>query len=115
MKAPGRWIVRAACAAAVLVAAAGCRDGAGTRRAGEEPMPARPLVQVIAAHADSLMAWPGVAGLYESRLPDGAPCVKILIRTGDPALRARLPKTLEGYPVVIEETGEIRAMPGDTS
>jgi len=43
------------------------------------------------------------------------PCIKILVVRLDDTLRARLPSTLEGYPVLIEESGEIRAMPGDSS
>jgi len=78
-------------------------------------MPARPVAQVIAAHADTIMAVPGVVGLYESRTAEDVPCIKILVVRLDDTLRARLPSTLEGYPVLIEESGEIRAMPGDTS
>jgi len=78
-------------------------------------MPVRPVAQVIAAHADTIMAVPGVVGLYESRTDDGSPCIKILVVRLDDALRSRLPRTLEGHPVLIEESGEIRAMPGDSS
>jgi len=104
-------------AAPALVAAlaTGCRDAGRAPDPTGERMAQRPIVEVIAAHADSLMALPGVVGLYEGRLADGTPCVKIMVARLDPGLRERLPRTLEGHPVVIEETGEIRAMPGDTS
>jgi len=118
MVAMRRGIVRAACLALAvpwLLAGAGCRGGAPAREAGGKTVPTRPVAEAIAAHADSLMAVPGVVGLYEGRLQDGTPCVKIMVRRLDEALRARLPRVLEGHPVLIEETGEIRAMPGDTS
>lgn len=102
-------------AALALVLACGCREGGQAPVPVEEEMSSRPIAQVIAAHADSLMAVPGVVGLYEGRLADGTPCVKIMVARDDAALRRRLPRTLGGHPVVVEETGEIRAMPGDSS
>lgn len=110
------WRLRLVVAPALAAAlASGCRDGAPAPEPTGETMSTRPVAEVIATHADSLMALPGVVGLYEGRLDDGTPCVKIMVARSDAALRARLPRTLEGHPVVIEETGEIRAMPGDSS
>ena len=110
-------VPRRALAAALLLAAGvpGCRGDGGAPAGTGETMTPPPIAAVIAAHADSLLGVPGVVGVYESRLADGTPCVKIMVARLDAALRARLPRTLEGHPVVIEETGEIRAMPGDTS
>jgi hypothetical protein len=54
---------------------------------------------------------PGVTAVAESRTPDGKPCVLILVVMLTPELRSRLPRDLDGWPVVIEESGEIRAMP----
>lgn len=102
------WI--ALSAALCVPALPGCRAGAGP-----EVAPLRPISEVIAAHADAIMAIDGVAGIYEGRQDDGTPCIRIMVVRLDDALRARLPRTLEGHPVEIEETGEIRAMPGDSS
>jgi hypothetical protein len=71
----------------------------------------RPMAEVLAAHSSELMAIPGVVGTAEGRLADGRPCVLILIARDDAALRARLPRELEGWPVKIEVTGELHAMP----
>ncbi|MBU1299905.1 MAG: hypothetical protein KKF20_01250 [Bacteroidetes bacterium] len=37
-------------------------------------------------------------------------CIKILVVELTDELEMKLPKNIEGYPVVIEETGEIRAL-----
>ncbi len=57
------------------------------------------------------MALDGVTAVGESLLSDGRPCVRIYIRERNAALERRLPKTLEGYPVIVGVSGEIRAMP----
>lgn len=75
-------------------------------------MPSRPLSEVLADRGAALMAIPGVTAVAESRTQDGRPCVLILVVTLSPELRSRLPRELDGWPVVIEESGEIRAMPG---
>ena len=88
---------------------AGCRPS--TEKESVTPAPSRTLTEVLAAHTPELMAIPGVVGTAESRLEDGRPCVLVLVKSLTPELRARLPKQLEGWPVRIEETGEIHAMP----
>ncbi len=66
--------------------------------------------EVIRTHADSLMAIPGVVGIYHGQKEDGSACLKILVRAITPEIERRIPRTLEGYPVEIELTGEIRPM-----
>ena len=81
------------------------------------PAPGRPaggppdrmtISQVLAAHTDSLMRIPGVVGVGEGRVA-GGPSVHILVSRLTPELRARLPRSLDGYPVAIAETGVIEA------
>jgi len=71
----------------------------------------RPITDVLAAHTPELMKIRGVVGTAESRLPDGRPCVMVLVAKLTPELQRALPRELEGYPVEIQETGEIHAMP----
>jgi hypothetical protein len=97
----------------LMIAAAGCRGG-GARAVPEDSTTLRPIAEVLAAHADSIMAIAGVAGIYEARREDGTPCIRVLVVRLTESLRARLPRSLGGYPVEIEESGEIRAMPGDS-
>jgi hypothetical protein len=80
--------------------------GAGKRG----PPPIMTITQVLATHTDRLMAIPGVVGVGQGRLGD-RPSVQLLVERDTPALRARLPDSLEGYPVQVVETGRIRAQP----
>lgn len=73
--------------------------------------PARDINAVLADHDRELMAAPGVVGVYVGVLSDQrSPCLKVMLTRNDPALQRGIPKTLEGYPVVTEVTGEIKPM-----
>src|SRR5881392_1868860 len=73
--------------------------------------PRRDINDVLRAHDKELLAIPGVVGIYVGELDDGkTPCLKVmLLRKSDETERA-IPKTLEGYPVVMEVTGAIRPL-----
>jgi len=75
-------------------------------------MPARTVEQVLKDHTNELMSLPGVVGTAQS-LADGKPCIKVYVlkKTSEP--ERKIPDILEGYPVVVQETGEIRAL-GDS-
>ena len=73
--------------------------------------PQRDINAVLADHDKELMAIPGVAGVYVGLMSDAKTlCLKIMLTRKDPGLARRLPRTLEGYPVVPEVTGEIRPL-----
>ncbi len=74
-------------------------------------MPERPIADVLAAHTPELMALPGVVGTYQGAKPDGSPIIVVMVAKSGAELERRIPKSLEGWPVRIEVTGEIRAMP----
>jgi hypothetical protein len=106
-------VMRAACSVIVfLVCAAGC--GTSSREGKEdEIMPTDDIKTVMESHVDGLMAIPGVVGVAIGALDDGRPCIRVLIVEDDHELRARIPRELDGHPVAINVTGEIRAMPGE--
>ena len=55
------------------------------------------------------MAVPGVVGVYVGLLDDNkTPCLKVMVVEKTEELTRKIPKSLEGYPVVLEETGVIR-------
>ncbi len=62
----------------------------------------------LARHSDSLMALPGVVGVAQGESA-GQPVITVLVVRRTPDLDARLPRVLDGFPVVVVETGEIRA------
>ena len=66
------------------------------------------IAAAIERHSARLLEISGVVGVAEG-VSDGKPVVQILVVQRTPALEARLPRTLEGHPVVILETDEIRA------
>jgi len=66
-----------------------------------------PIAEVLERHSAELMAVEGVVGTYEGRTEDGLPCIKIMVVENTESLRSKLPQSLEGYPVVLRETGEI--------
>lgn len=99
--------------AALPLAATGCREsgpGRDSEARGRETMTKRPVAEVIAAHDDSLLAVPGVIGVYEGARDDGTPVIRVLATGLSGGARARIPATLEGYPVEIEWSDEIRPL-----
>ena len=76
----------------------------------ENTMPSKPIKKVLEEHTNELMSIKGVIGTAEG-LCNGKPCIKVYVIKKTRQLIQRIPTTLEGYPVVIEETGEFRALP----
>jgi hypothetical protein len=74
------------------------------------PMAAKAIDEVLKEHSKAIMSIPGVVGTGQG-LCEGKPCIKVFVIKKTPDLDQKIPKTLEGYPVVIEETGEIKAFP----
>ena len=67
----------------------------------------RTINQVLAAHADSLMALPGVVGTAIG-LCDGEKCIQVMVVDSAAAKSDKIPDRLEGYRVVTEVTGTMR-------
>jgi hypothetical protein len=73
--------------------------------------PKRDINEVLRDHDKELLAIPGVVGVYVAVLDDGkTPCLKVMLARSSVETERTLPKTLEGYPVVSEVTGEIRPL-----
>ena len=68
------------------------------------------IEQVLKEHTDYLMSLSGVVGTGQG-LCSGKPCIKVFVRRRTRKLEQKIPKTLEGYPVVIQETGNFKALP----
>ncbi len=73
-------------------------------------MPQRDINTVKEAHAAELMALPGVVGVAVGELEDHTPCILVMVVKLTKELEGKIPKTIEGHPVRIEESGEIRPM-----
>lgn len=68
---------------------------------------------VMEAHAGVLMAVRGVTGVAIGETEDGDPCILILISVSEEEFGGRVPETLEGHPVRLRESGDIRPMSGE--
>ena len=76
----------------------------------QSPTP-RDINEVLRAHDKELLALPGVVGVYVGVLPDGkTACLKVMLAQKSAETERAIPKGLEGYPVVIEVTGEIKPL-----
>jgi hypothetical protein len=75
--------------------------------------PRKTIAAVIAEHAPRLIKVPGVAAVAEGRTADGRTCLLILVVALTENLRDLLPVTLEGFPVEIQVSGEIRPLRGE--
>ena len=73
------------------------------------PMQGKSIEAVLKEHTDSLMALPGVVGTGQG-LCDGQPCIRVFVVKRTPALLEKIPSTIDGYLVVVDETGVIRAL-----
>jgi len=75
------------------------------------PAPKRDINAVLAAHDKELLAIHGVVGVYVGTLKDRlTPCLKVMLVRKNPETERKIPPVIEGYPVVTEITGEIRAL-----
>ena len=73
-------------------------------------MPVKAIDDVLKEHSKAIMSIPGVVGTGQG-LHEGKPCIKVFVIKKTAALDEKIPDSLEGYPVVIEEIGEVKARP----
>ena len=97
------------CAITAAVNLAGCSYTGPSDHEKGQYMPARTIEQVQEEHTDKWMAIPGVEGTAIGLFED-KPCIKIFTSSKPQQIRDKIPLTIEGYPVIIEETGAFRAL-----
>ncbi len=88
----------------------GCLEISNDFSGEEKEMSVKTIKEVLKEHTEELMSIPGVVGIGQG-LCNGKPCIKVLVIEKTPELAQKIPDIIEGYQVVIEETGEIRALP----
>jgi hypothetical protein len=77
----------------------------------ESPSPKRDINAVLAAHDRQLLDLPAVVGVYVGVLADGkTPCLKVMLARPTPETERKIPREIEGYPVITEISGEIRPL-----
>ncbi|MEO2054424.1 MAG: hypothetical protein ABGX83_03845 [Nitrospira sp.] len=80
---------------------------------GEEPqkkqMHKKIIEAVLKGETEKWMALPGVVGTDQGEC-QGKPCIKVFVVRKTSELLKQIPSKIEGYEVVIQETGEFRAL-----
>jgi len=107
--------VLAALAVGALVVSAGPAGCTGRAIDGQEErggVTVRPIEAVLNEYAEQWMSIPGVVGTAQG-LHGSTPCIKVYVAEKTPALEEQIPDVLHGHPVVLEEVGELRALPRD--
>ena len=85
----------------------------GSRRQspGDQKMGLKDINLVLDENDEKIMAIPGVVGMFVGLMPDDkTPCLKVMVIKATDDLKNKIPKSLEGYPVLIEESGVIRPL-----
>jgi hypothetical protein len=84
-----------------------CLDS-GTEKPEGTQMPQK-IIEVQKKHQKQIMSLPGVVGIGIGA-EDGNPVIKVLVKQKTPELQKKIPTELEGFRVMIEEVGEIKAL-----
>ncbi len=87
-----------------------CANDTGENGEQDKHMVQKPIEEVLKEHTNRLMSIPGVLGTAQS-LCEGQSCIKVYVIKNTPELEQRIPGILGGYPVVIQDTGTVRALP----
>lgn len=74
-------------------------------------MPVKSIGEVLRENREKLMSIPGVVGTAEG-ICDDKPCIKVYVAEKTAEIEKKIPASLDGYPVEVQETGEIQALPG---
>ena len=96
-----------------IIIAAGSVTGCSYTGPGDlekgQYMPERTIEQVLKDKTNQWMAIPGVEGTAIG-LSEGKPCIRIFTSSKPQEIRDKIPSTVEGHTVIIEETGAFRAL-----
>lgn len=75
-------------------------------------MEKKTIEQALKEHTNELMSIPGVVGAAIG-LCNENPCIKVYVIRRTPELDQKIPDSIEGYPVIMEESGEFRRLIDD--
>ncbi len=86
-----------------------CSNKTNNTQQGESVMSEKSIEFVLKEHTDKLMAIPGVVGTAQGLYKD-KPCIKVYVTKKTEEIKRKIPKTIDGFYVDIEVTGEFRAL-----
>ena len=93
--------------ASILAGCCSCADPSDPGKG--QSMPQQTIEQVQEEHTDEWMAIPGVQGTAIG-MSEGKPCILILSSVKSETLQDKIPSTVQGYPVIVRETGAFHAL-----
>jgi hypothetical protein len=93
----------------LLFSSLGCSQRDTTRQKKGTTMHDDTIEQVQEQHTPDWMTIPGVVGTAIGQ-SKGKPCILILTGSNTEQIRKKIPATVDGYPVLVQYTGEIRAL-----
>jgi hypothetical protein len=67
------------------------------------------IESVLEENTGRLMSIKGIIGVSVGEF-DGKPCIRVFVSRGMSEPGNRIPSSLEGYPVLVEEKGRFRAL-----
>lgn len=80
--------------------------------AKEDKVPDQTIQQVLEKYTDQWMKLPDVVGTGIGEC-DGKPCIKVFVARKSAKVEKAISAMADGYPVVIENTGEFKALDRD--
>jgi hypothetical protein len=104
----GLWLI------AALLVLAGCSNSGQSPLSPsgpQVPMVRKDINDVLRQHDRELMAIPGVVGVAVGLMPDDRTyCLKVLVVKLTNEIRRKIPASIDGYPVALEESGVIQPL-----
>lgn len=91
----------------LIIFSINCRES-GTKQP-EENAKMQKIMEVQKKHQHEIMAVPGVVGVGIGA-ENGNLVLKVLVKKKTPALIEKIPTELDGFKVMLEEVGEIKAL-----
>jgi len=82
----------------------------------QSPAARRDISAVLRDHEKELLVIENLVGVYVGLENDGrTPCLHVMLAQDSSEARQAIPSQIEGYKVVVEITGEIRPLPGQSA
>ena len=103
------WASILVIAAAFIIGIFVCAEKRGGNSEQVQGMSKKTIEQVQKEHTPLWMAIPGVEGTAIG-LSDNKPCIKIFTSVRPHELQGKIPSVVEGYTVIIKETGTFHAL-----
>lgn len=91
-----------------LLSAAACTKHLAGDHQEEQKVAAKTIEEVLREHTAEWMSLPGVVGVAIGEFK-GKPCIRVLVVEKTEKLAEAFPAQVEGFPVIVEETGQFRA------